>query len=273
MGNLRKIIRIGYVQLLKSLTTPCLWVALALQILQSLYRGLKFLNYAQALKCPVNCIEGYLCMLSSEYVVTVVMFIYLLAISDVPFLKLGYVGELTRVSRTQWYLGKIMFLLIVAVLQQMLMIGLSILILISQSFWGDIWSYSFYGVVNNMASQAFGLSYVGIDVMRHFTPLTAVLAQAGLMILVNLMMGIILLNISLIRGKILGYISLVVVHIVGFFIYDGSSYMWTPIQNVLINHVVNYGVVRSVIYGITLNIVVVIAGLFIVDKVSLAEAQ
>lgn len=276
MDKAARTLRITKLQLLYSVVSPKYIIAMIMTVLYAAYITLKYSKYVAMFGEPVNAFEGYLCVSSSGYEISVMIFLFIIAVSDAPFTGNGFNNEFIRVQQNEWIAGKIIFIFLTACIMQLLTVTVSALLLSGNTFSNNAWSFPFSKLVKEGAMMDVGIEYDGLGVLLKLTPFMAAAVQSVLIILYNFLLGTIMFTVSIVRNRIIAMTAVFVVHAGGFalcFSNVGSFFLPFPntVLAVILSQYRNGNLARSVIYIVTLAAAVVAVSLFILNEKELKE--
>lgn len=223
--------KIGLLQIQNNFHSVKYWIAILLQVVQTMFYTLKIKNLSTSMGEPVNVFDGYLITTSSEYMLTVGFLIFLFMMSDIPYVNEITSAERLRTSKKQWIFGKILSIPVSAIILQITSIVTSILILAPNGFIQNIWSRPFYQITMGAGSGT--LQYQGIGVLMNFRPYMAVIIQSTLLILFESSQVILLYILCINFGKIISYAIVVVIHIAGFFMNSINRIQFLPFPHAI----------------------------------------
>lgn len=212
---MKQIFRIGWLQIQSNFHSVKYWIAILLQIAHTAFYSVKIKNLSLSMGNPVNMFDGYFLSNGSGYIMTVSFLIFILMVSDIPFVNDITLEERIRTSKKRWILGKMISIPISAFIIQVIVICTSFIILSSNGFLQNIWSRPFFQITQNMANGT--IRYGGIYILKLFRPFEAVIIQAVLMILFESTQAVLLYILCIKFEKIVAYSVIVVIHIAGFF--------------------------------------------------------
>ena len=277
MDKTRKAFRLTGLQFMYSFCSPKYWVSIVTEILFSLFYILRYKDFAEKLAEPVNVMEGYLCVASSEYKMTILVFLFVFVLSDIPFMHDGFNNEIMRAGNGEWIAGKLIYIFLSAVLFQMVILVTAAFVLSPYAFSDNLWSFTFTKLVregNTLSADA--LDYDGIRVLMNFTPFGAVAAQEGLMILYTSLLGSLMFMVSLFWNKLFTILLVTGIHLGGFALcISRIKYMFMPFANAVLPIIYSgakYGnIYRAFSYLVTMFAAVIIAAFVVKDRVRFKE--
>lgn len=271
MNRIRRTLRIAGIQFMHSFSTPRYIIAFMAEIVYGMYYIIEYSRYASQLNNPVNVMEGYMCIASSEYTITVLVLLFIFAVSDVPFTGKGSFMERLRTDKKEWVTGKLLYISATAVLMQLILLLMSVVMLCNSSFLNNAWSFPFTILVRGQYISTGVLDYQEIGVLVAMKPFGAAAGQAGLICMYMIFLGILLFAISAMWSKTVAYVAVAGIHIAGFSICLSSiKTLFLPFPNAILPMIYSGGrngsVLNSVIYFVTLIAAAAVVLYFLLDK-------
>lgn len=102
-------------QLLHSLSSPRLYVALLLGISVQIIALIPLLNLSEAVKSPINIWEPFVYFNCDDYIAATALLGVFLLVSDIPFTEISETYSLIRISRVKWLYGKTIYIIFMCV--------------------------------------------------------------------------------------------------------------------------------------------------------------
>lgn len=271
MSKIKQTICIFKLQTEECFHSPKYIIALILQVVQVVYYTLKYRDYALNMGEPVNIFDGYFCATSSVYTLTIMFTIYFFAISDTPFINRITYQELLRTDREEWAVGKLGFLLLTAVLTQIVAVITSAVILLPNAFDSNVWSFPFFQLSVNHGAIGQSLEYTGVDLLYHFNPFQVACLQLLLNSLFLASQGMLLFLLSLFVNKVLAFSMVVAVHIIGFFMNGYGHIQVLPFPHSVISSMYSEGtngcgIMTSIVYLSTLMLITGFIAVLMIDR-------
>ncbi len=181
-------------------------VVLLLAVIMTIYQSMEYIGYAKEIGGIVNCFETYILVTNNNAHATIMFILTLVLFADAPFMDNNSLYVVSRIGRYRWCVGKILYMVIAAIVFNIVCLLTTILVSLPYSFPGDIWSSAFVGALNG---DAVGLGYQAYfqnkDIVYMFNPLKVALISMGLKVLLNCVMGMMLFVLNIVNGKVLGY--------------------------------------------------------------------
>lgn len=181
-------------------------IVFLLAVIMTVYQSMEYLGYAKEVDMIVNCLETYILVTNNE-VYSVVMFILVLVLfADAPFMDNNSLYVVSRIGRYRWCIGKMLYIIIAAIVFNLVCMLTTVIVSIPYSYPGDIWSSAFIASTNGETVE---LGYQAIfnnsEVIYFFSPLRISMISMGLKTLLNCMMGMVLFVLNMGNKKVLGY--------------------------------------------------------------------
>ena len=181
-------------------------IVFLLAVIMTVYQSMEYLGYAKEVDMIVNCLETYILVTNNE-VYSVVMFILVLVLfADAPFMDNNSLYVVSRIGRYRWCIGKMLYIIIAAIVFNLVCMLTTVIVSIPYSYPGDIWSSAFIASTNGETVElGYQAIFYNSEVIYFFSPLRISMISMGLKILLNCMMGMVLFVLNMGNKKVLGY--------------------------------------------------------------------
>lgn len=204
-------------QLLMSLASPKLYIALFLGCAIQVVNAMPLLELAQAYGRPLCILEGFIYFSCDVYAVSAAFLGTVFMVSDIPFSSQGEAYVLLRTSRGQWLAGKVLYLLSVCALYYFVILAAGMLFLAGDAYTADMWSEPVSAIAQGMDAGSTA-AYFPYRHLLSLTPLQAVSISLGLDILYGFVMSLFLFWASLKLPGALGYAAAMLLHVVSYMV-------------------------------------------------------
>jgi hypothetical protein len=200
----------------------------------TVYRSLEYIDYAKSIGGIMNCFETYITVTNNGWFGIIMFILTLLLFMDAPFMDNNSLYVVSRIGRYRWSIGKIIYIFIAAVIFNGVILLTTILSSVAYSFPGNIWSDTFLGVVRgDSVSKGFDVSFLNIEIVKFLSPAVTAFMSAGLMVLLDCMVGMVLYALNLVNGKVLGCAVTSILYLVGYTVSDSEYAKFLPMHNSL----------------------------------------
>lgn len=271
--SIKKSWKIGVSEYRKLISDSRSVLMLVILIVGYQFITMPLLENAELMKIPINCLEPYIAVMNSNFMILLIPIIFLVLMSDFPRIDGNTIFVLQRVGRDNWLLGQLIyfFLAIVSYLY-IILCGMCIPVLgrsvLSQT-WSDVvldFSRKFPELAQNSGSVS-----IPPEIYYHMSPLYAVLMGSVLLLLYLFLLMLLLLVVSVVGKKKIGILLDLVIIAMGMGLCATSSeYRFVlPMAHSLLGvHYTRY--FRESVCSVTQSLTyfgVVIAGLLIIAVV------
>lgn len=240
-------------------------------IVMTVYRSLEYIDYAKSIGGIMNCFETYITVTNNGWFGIIMFILILLLFMDAPFMDNNSLYVVSRIGRYRWCIGKIIYIFIAAVIFNGVILLTTILSSVAYSFPGNIWSDTFLGVVRgDPVSKGFDVSFLNMEIVKFLSPAVTAFMSAGLMVLLDCMVGMVLYALNLVNGKVLGCAVTSILYLVGYTVSDSEYVKFLPMHNsLMVEHQLDGGMTFkwSVIYFCIIIAVSTVVSLLLIRKV------
>lgn len=246
-------------------------VVLLMCVAMTVYRSMEYVDYAGSIGGIMNCFETYITVINNSWFGIIMFILTLLMFMDAPFMDNNSLYVVSRIGRYRWCIGKIIYIVIASVILNAIVLGTTMLTSVACSFPGNIWSDTFRGVMEGDAVQrGFDLTFSNMEIQSAFTPMKTALISAGLAILLDCMVGMLLYVFNLINGRVLGCAITSILYFAGYAVSGWEYSKFLPMDNsILVLHQLSGGLtIRwSVIYFCGIIAIATILSLLLIRRV------
>lgn len=214
-------------------------VVLCVLLFVANYTVLPLVHLSRDVGVPINILEPFLANVNSLYIILIIVFCWLVLISDYPKMEgnNGYI--LIRVTRFRWLFGK----MLAFVLSAIMFVGELVLVFVFQTlkigFLANGWSYimrDYEEKYMDMTGTYEIVSIVDERIFNHYLPYEAFGKTVLILLGLFCMMGLIMIAASLGKSKMVGLIINIILLVGGFAVVQAGSGVsfWLPITNVML---------------------------------------
>lgn len=189
---------------------------------------------------PINILEPFLANINSIYIILIILFCWLVLISDYPKMEgnNGYI--LIRINRIIWLLGKVFAFMLGALVYITELVIVFTIRILGSGFLANGWSYLMRDYMEKYLLE--GNSYkivcvVGESIFNHYMPYTAFIKTLVLLFGFLCMLGLVMTAASLGKSKLAGLLCNLVLIVGGFLLVQtgNPSCCWLPVANVMLS--------------------------------------
>ncbi len=211
-------------QLLGWTGNPRVILALLIAIVAALMEPIRFLDFAHRMDEPIQVLEPFIYDACANFIMTLLFLGSLLLFADAPFTEQSALYSITRSGKAAWILGKIIYLLIAALIYVAVAAVSTVLYAIKDAFAGNIWSTPFYDmVVKNAAVNDYRMGMDNKAILVNFSPYAAFAVSFMLSVCYLFVNGLLLFAINIGGNRILGFAVVSAVHCFGY-LFSGYSF-------------------------------------------------
>lgn len=214
-------------------------VVLVIMFFLSNYTVNPIISLSKAAEVPINLFEPFLANINSNYIITIILFCFLVLISDFPRMEGNNGYFLIRTDRKIWLWGKLLFAFL-ACITYVSALFLILTVKASQvSFFADGWSYimkDFYTLYQEIAREHGIICIVQDSIYNNYTPFQAFWFTILLLIGMLFSLCLIMMIFNLCNKKIGGIITNIIIIVYGFMLaYSHSKYSCVlPVGNIML---------------------------------------
>lgn len=177
----------------------------------------------------VSFLEPYMLLASLPLFCIFIPLVFLVLISGFPSSRSFNYFSMIRISRMQWFLGEIIFIVVSSVVYMFFLLVSMLIYMRGHFSWINKWSEYMMNFRTAFPDEYIDYSayFLQSDHMTHGKPLTVFIHSITLMICLLLMMALIQLTFSIINQKFLGMLfSFGITLISGLLLYNSGSAIW-----------------------------------------------
>ena len=202
--------------------------------------------------------------------ISLVVFGFIIVISDAPFIYSDSFLKIHRTGRKNWYDAMWLYIVIQAILYYFILALLSAVILIRKTYMNNIWSQAIQSYAG-ASSFRNNLSIPSPLLLSQYSPWSAMIHTFLLMVLYSVFLAGILFALNMYSNTAFGTITVGVLHVITMLIssLDRFTFLgpWLHFNNaILSNHLGDYGLTlaHSYIYFVVSIYIVYMLGKFVV---------
>ncbi len=196
------------------------------------------LENAKLMGKPLNILEPFIAVANSGAILLIIPLVFLTLIADFPKIDTNTVFYIIRVGRTNWLLGQVIKLAMMAVSYLAVIFAGSVVPMLFKGFWGNNWSdvATKFAITFPEKSGNFGVQLLPENLYNQIPIFTAAIQSYLLVFAYILILGLILLSFSLVKKKTAGFVLCGAVISLGTaFCSIKTTLMWTmPMANSII---------------------------------------
>lgn len=196
------------------------------------------LENAKLMGKPLNILEPFIAVANSGAILLIIPLVFLTLIADFPKIDTNTVFYIIRVGRTNWLLGQVIKLAMMAVSYLAVIFAGSVVPMLFKGFWGNNWSEvaTKFAITFPEKSGNFGVQLLPENLYNQIPIFTAAIQSYLLVFAYILILGLILLSFSLVKKKTAGFVLCGAVISLGTaFCSIKTTLMWTmPMANSII---------------------------------------
>ncbi|MEG0963508.1 MAG: hypothetical protein RSF88_11710 [Lachnospiraceae bacterium] len=213
---------------------------LAVILCTSNYTVTSLVRMSRDKEVPLNIVEPFLASVNSIYVILILLFCWLILISDYPKMEgnNGYI--LIRISRKIWLFGKLAAIMLGAAFYILELIVVFFIRTASVSFFANGWSYLMKDYAEKYMEESTKYAIVCVvqeNIWNHYLPYEAMGKTILLLFGLLCICGFIMMASSLSKSKITGLILNLILIVGGFAMVQTKSTMscLLPVGNVMLS--------------------------------------
>lgn len=196
------------------------------------------LENAKLMGKPLNILEPFIAVANSGAILLIIPLVFLTLIADFPKIDTNTVFYIIRVGRTNWLLGQVIKLVMMAVSYLAVIFAGAVVPMLFKGFWGNNWSEvaTKFAITFPEKSGNFGVQLLPENLYNQIPIFTAAIQSYLLVFAYILILGLILLSFSLVKKKTAGFVLCGAVISLGTaFCSIKTTLMWTmPMANSII---------------------------------------
>lgn len=196
------------------------------------------LKNAKEMGEPLNILEPFIAVANSDAILLIIPLVFLTLIADFPKIDTNTVFYIIRVGRSNWLLGQVIKLVLMAVSYLAVIFIGAVVPMISKGFWYNGWSNTAtqFAIRFPNKSGNFGVQLLPENLYNHLSVFGAAVQSYLLVFAYLMILGLILLSFSLIKKKTAGFVICGAVISLGTaFCSIKTGLMWTmPMANSII---------------------------------------
>ena len=213
---------------------------LAVLICISNYTVLPLVHMSRDKNVPINILEPFLANINSVYIILIILFCWLVLISDYPKMEgnNGYI--LIRINRITWLLGKILAFVFAAVVYIIELVLVFTVRVLNTGFFANGWSYLMRDYSEKYLLEGDIYKIVCVvreNIFNHYLPYTAFRKTLILLFGLLCLFGLVMTAASLSKSKLAGLMCNLILIVGGFLLVQtGNPYCcWLPVANVMLS--------------------------------------
>lgn len=208
-------------QFLLALISPRIYIALFIGCVMQIISSMPLLEFSQLLDKPLGIFESLIYFNCDTFTASSTFLGVILLVSDIPFSSENETYTLMRVSRTNWVLGKFIYLFCICLFYYFVVTVAGMLFISENAYMGNFWSEPIYLLVkdNNMNFAAnYNVYFPYSHILLGLTPLKAFISSYLLSVSYAFTMSLLIFWLNLEISFVLSYIPVIMLHIIGYLI-------------------------------------------------------
>lgn len=202
--------------------------------------------------------------------VSLIVFGYIIVISDAPFIYSDSFLKIHRTGRRNWYHAMWLYIIVQGILYYFVLALVSAVILIRKTYLNNIWSQAIqsYAWASSFRNN---LPIPSPLLLSQYSPWSAMLHTFFLIVLYSIFLAGILFALNMYSNTALGTITVGVIHVFTMLITSLQVFVfldpWLPFENAMLtSHLGDYGLTlaHSYLYFVVSIYIVYLAGKFVV---------
>jgi len=177
----------------------------------------KAVKFAEEYKTTMQTVEAFVWTFGDSNSILLTSMLLVLLFADMPFLGTAVPYYLSRMNRSTWLLGQILYISLATTVYMVFILLSTVLICMKQSFSGNMWSETAAILGYSGAGKAVALPAL-VKTLELSTPYTCMGTIFLLMLLYTLLMVMIMLAVNIKRGQFWGVASVFIFSLFGFLV-------------------------------------------------------
>ncbi|MGN1114676.1 MAG: hypothetical protein ACI4RC_06090 [Oscillospiraceae bacterium] len=163
---------------------------------------------AELMNEPLNVLEPFIAIANSGTILLIIPLVFLTLIADYPKIDTNTVFYIIRIGRTNWLVGQIMKLILMAITYLGVVFIGSVIPMLSKGFWYNGWSNVVTGFIQKFPDKSgnFGVQLLPENLYNQSSVFKAAIVSYLLVFAYLIIIGLILLSFSLVKKKTAGFV-------------------------------------------------------------------
>lgn len=283
MGN-NKIFRVAKNEYVKWICNPKMIILLVMLIFAYDYVIKELTTAAGKMGEKLQAFEGFIGISNSQLLLMIIPIVFVGLMGDFPRVDGNSMFYISRVGKTNWLMGQMLFALMASGTYLIALIGFSVISFIGKCFvtntWSEITTKYYIFAPNDYASRVANLTTGRL--YNNLTPINATLNILGLMLLLLILISMLLLVSFILKVRTVGIVVTTGILCVGnvlAYMENGIRWIFPTSHAILEIHfneiykkpIMNLG--WSYLYYIVLIFILFIVAFLCVDKYDFSKTQ
>lgn len=217
MHNLKQIWTVAGYNFRGWARNPRIIITFALAFILCFLLSDKAVKFAEEYKTTMQIVEAFVWTFGDSNSILLASLLLVLLFADMPFLGAGVPYYLSRIRRSTWLWGQILYISLATFVYMLFILASTSLVCMSQSFIGNMWSETAAILGYSGAGKAVALPAL-VKTLEMSTPYECMGTIFLLMLLYTLLMVSIMLVINIRKGQFWGVAAVFIFSLYGFLI-------------------------------------------------------
>lgn len=244
-------------------------IVMLLAVMFTIYKSSAYVDYLKSVDGIVNIFETYITLSNSGWHHALMFMLALILFADAPFMDNNSLYVVCRIGRYKWCLGKILYIIMASIIFNAVIMLTTIAVSVAYSYGGNVWSESFLMVIKGeVVGCGYDVAFHNYEIAYELPPMQTALVAAGLGVLLNSMMGVMLFVLNSVNGKVLGFSVTGIMYFAGFAISGMDIAKFLPLENSMLGYQNGTSDLKfAVIYLGGITLLMIIASFLCIRKV------
>lgn len=209
---------------------PRIVITFALAFILCFLLSDKAVKFAEEYKTTMQIVEAFVWTFGDSNSILLVSLLLVLLFADMPFLGAGVPYYLSRINRSTWLLGQIVYICVATGIYMIFILISTSVICMGQSFTGNMWSETAAILGYSGAGEAVALPAL-VKTLEMSTPYECMGTIFLLMLLYTLLMVSIMLVVNVRKGQFWGVASVFLFSLFGFLVNPQTFNAFMKLSN------------------------------------------
>lgn len=209
---------------------PRIVITFALAFILCFLLSDKAVKFADEYKTTMQVVEAFVWTFGDSNSILLVSLLLVLLFADMPFLGAGVPYYLSRINRSTWLLGQIVYICVATGIYMVFILVSTSVVCMGQSFTGNMWSETAAILGYSGAGKAVALPAL-VKTLEMSTPYECMGTIFLLMLLYTLLMVSIMLVVNIRKGPFWGVASVFIFSLFGFLVNPQTFNAFMELSN------------------------------------------
>ena len=217
-------------QLRRCIMSTRFYVALLIGAVMQIVSVMPLIDYSKAVGKPLNLLEGFVYFNCDTFAAAAAFLGLLFMISDIPFTSQDETYTLMRVPRTQWTMGKVLYLFSICVIYYIVVLLIGIYFLSENAYFSTVWSQPMSWLASSNAlnyATEYNVYFPYSYITSLLTPANAMALSFSLSVCYAFVMSLLVFLLNLKLPHVLAYFSAIMVHVINYRLATAYSRNYT----------------------------------------------